>query len=114
MEFKQGILLVRLKGILNGDTVGLLRKDLEMVIKDNGIKYVLINLKRISFIDRYGLEAIKQSYKQISSNHGKLIICGINKLFCQNKMLAENLYQVNEEITAYEIINIWPIKHKCC
>ena len=43
MEFKQGILLVRLKGLLNGDTVGILKKDLEMIIKDNGIKYVLIN-----------------------------------------------------------------------
>ncbi len=33
MEFKQGILLVRLKGLLNGDTVGILKKDLEMIIK---------------------------------------------------------------------------------
>ena len=106
MEFKQGILLVRLKGLLNGDTVEILKKDLEMVIKNNGIKYVLINLKKLSYIDNYGLEAIKQSYKQITNNNGVLIICGINKLFNQNKILAENLYQVNEEITAYELINI--------
>lgn len=106
MEFKQGILLVRLKGLLNGDTVGVLKKDLEMIIKDNGIKYVLINLKNLSYVDYYGLEAIKQSYKQITANNGKLIICGINKLFNQNKVLAENLYQVNEEISAYELINI--------
>lgn len=106
MEFNQGILLVRLKGILNGDTVGLLRKDLEMVIRDNGIRYVLINLKKLSFIDNYGLEAIKQSYKQIINNNGKLIICGIDKLFNQNKEIFDNLYQVNDEIMAYEIINI--------
>ncbi len=106
MEFKQGILLVRLKGILNGDTVGILKRDLEMVIKDNGIRYVLLNLKKLSYIDRYGLEAIKKSYDQIQNNNGKLIICGINKLFCQNNILTDNLYQVNEEITAYEIINL--------
>lgn len=106
MEFKQGILLVRLKGILNGDTVGLLQKDLEMVIKTNGIRYVLLNLKNLSFVDKYGLEAIKQSYNQIVGNNGKLILCGINKLFDQNNFLTDNLYQVNEEVTAYEIINI--------
>lgn len=106
MEFNQGILLVRLRGILNGDTVGLLRKDLEMVIRDNGIRYVLINLKKLSFIDNYGLEAIKQSYRQIINNNGKLIICGIDKLFNQNKEIFDNLYQVNDEIMAYEIINI--------
>lgn len=106
MEFKQGILLVRLKGILNGDTVGLLKKDLEMVIQTNGIRFVLLNLKNLSFVDKYGLEAIKESYQQISENNGKLILCGINKLFDQNHFLTDNLYQVNEEITAYEIINI--------
>lgn len=107
MEFKQGILLVRLKGILNGDTVGLLRKDLEMVIKDNGIKYVLINLKRLSFIDRYGLEAIKQSYKQISSNNGKLIICGINNLFENNNIITNNLLQIKEEQEVFDYVTLW-------
>ncbi len=106
MEFKQGILIVRLKGILNGDTYNLLKKDLDMVIKNNGIRYVLLNLKKLSFIDRYGLEAIKSSYKEVVNNRGKLIICGIDKLFSENHFLTEHLYQVNEEITAYEIVNI--------
>lgn len=106
MEFNQGILFVRLRGILNGDTIGLLKKDLDVVIRDNGIKYVLINLNNLSYIDSYGLEAIKLSYRQITNNNGKLIICGINKLFEQNKLLADNLYQVSDEVIAYELVNI--------
>ena len=106
MRFKQGILFIRLNGILNGDTCMKLEESISTLIEDNGIKYVLINLKNLSYVDYYGLEAIKQSYKQITANNGKLIICGINKLFNQNKVLAENLYQVNEEISAYELINI--------
>ena len=62
MEFKQGILLVRLKGILNGDTVNLFKSDFEMVIKDNGIKYVLLNLKGLNYIDNYGLEVINRNH----------------------------------------------------
>ena len=106
MKFKHGILVVRLKGVLNGDTISLLKSDLEMVIKDNGIKYVLLNLKKLSYIDNYGLEAIKKSYEQIVNNKGKLIICGIDKIFNSNQILTDNLYQVNEEVTAYEIVNI--------
>ena len=52
------------------------------------------------------LEEIENSYNQIVNNSGKLIICGINKLFDKNNILTENLYQVNEEVTAYEIVNI--------
>ena len=77
-----------------------------MVIKDNGIKYVLLNLKKLSYIDNYGLESIKKSYEQIVNNKGKLILCGIDKIFNSNQILADNLYQVNEEVTAYEIVNI--------
>lgn len=106
MEFKHGILITRLKGELNGDTVELLKRDLEMIIKNNGIKYVLLNLKNLKYIDNYGLKAIENSYKQIIENKGKLIICGINKLFDKNNILTENLYQVNEEVTAYDIVNI--------
>lgn len=106
MEFKQGILVVRLKGVLNGDTSNKLKTDLQQIVKDNGIKYVLLNLKKIEYIDKYGLNVIKQSYHEIVKNEGKLILCGINKLFDYNVNLTSNLYQINEEVTAYKIINI--------
>lgn len=106
MEFKQGILMVRLKGVLNGDTSQILKKDLELVIKDNGIRYVLLNLKKLNYIDKYGLEVIKNSYDEIVKNDGKLILCGINKLFDYNQVITDNLYQINEEVTAYEIVSI--------
>lgn len=106
MEFKHGILVTRLKGILNGDTVLLFKNDLETVIKNNGIKYVLLNLKQLSYIDHFGLEAIESSYKQIVNNSGKLILCGMDRILKANQILTDNLYQVNEEVTAYEMINI--------
>ena len=106
MEFKQGILIVRLKGVLNGDTSNLLKADMEMVIKNNGIKYVLLNLKKLCYVDDYGLKIIRESYDQIVKNNGKLILCGIDKIFNYNSNIGNNLYQVNEEVMAYEIVNI--------
>ena len=83
-----------------------MKKDLELVIKDNGIRYVLLNLKNLSYIDKYGLEVIKKSYDEIVKNDGKLILCGIKKLFDYNTVITDNLYQISEEVTAYEIVNI--------
>ena len=63
-------------------------------------------MKKLSYIDKYGLEVIKNSYDEIVKNDGKLILCGINKLFDYNQIITENLYQINEEVKAYEIVNI--------
>ena len=40
MRFKQGILFIRLNGILNGDTCMKLEESISTLIEDNGIKYV--------------------------------------------------------------------------
>ena len=109
MKFKHGILIVRLKGVLNNKTSHLLKTNLEETIKNNGIRYVLLNLKYLKKIDDYGLVAIESSYNEILKNNGKLILCGANKVFKENEILTDNLYQVSEEITAYEMINIWKI-----
>ena len=106
MEFKNGILTARLTGALNKDTVGLLKSDLEQTISTNGIKYVMLNLKRLRSIDSYGLKGINQCYKEVTKNKGKLIICGINKVFETSYELTDNLYQVAEEETAYKIVKI--------
>ena len=107
MEFKQGILIVRLKGILNGDTSYILKDNLEMVIRDNGIKYVLLNLKKLDYIDKYGIEVMKKSYDEVVANNGKLIICGMEKILNYNTNLTEHLYQINEEPAVYDLVNLW-------
>ena len=47
MRFKQGILFIRLSGILNGDTCMKLEESISTLIEDNGIKYVLFNLNNL-------------------------------------------------------------------
>ena len=106
MEFRKGILFVRLKGILNGDTAMELDDNLTSIISDNGIKYLLVNLNGLKYIDKYGLDIIFKNYQIINSNNGKFIICGTDKLFSYNGNVIDNLYQVNDEMKAFEVINI--------
>lgn len=106
MKFKKGILIVKLKGILDYTTVQLLEKEVNLVIKNNGIKYVLLNLKELSYIDATGFKAIDDAYRQIIKNDGKLILCGTDKLFKDKQIITNYLYQVSEEDLVYGMINI--------
>ena len=92
MRFKQGILFIRLNGILNGDTCMKLEESISTLIEDNGIKYVLFNLNNLDYIDKYGINLILKNYINITNNNGNLIICGIEKLFTYtNSITNKNL-----------------------
>lgn len=106
MEFKKGILFVRLKGILNGDTCTLLDEQLTSLVRNNGIKYVLLNFSDLNYIDKYGINIIIKNYLNIATNNGKLIIVGIDKLFTYNVNIMDNLYQISDEVTAFNLVNI--------
>lgn len=106
MKFRKGILITRLKGYLNGDTASLLESNLNNTIKTNGIKYVLLNLNKLEYIDKYGVETISDTYKEIINNKGKLIICGMDKLLNNEYYFTNNLYGVSEEELAYDIVSI--------
>lgn len=88
MRFKQGILFIRLNGILNGDTCMKLEESISTLIEDNGINLILKN------------------YINITNNNGNLIICGIEKLFTYTNSITNNLYQVHDEDKVFELINI--------
>jgi len=106
MEFKKGILFVRLKGILNGDTCITLKHELNELISINGIKYVLINLKELEYMDNYGINTIISNYNCILKNNGKLLLCGIGRLFEKEKSVPNNLYQIRDEGSAFNLIHI--------
>jgi len=112
MEFKQGVLFVRLKGIINGDTSKILEDNLTTTVKNNGIKYLLINFDYVDYIDKYGIDVIIDNYNLIKKSNGKMILCGINKILDYNINLSDNLYQIKEERNAFDLINLWQKKYQ--
>ncbi len=106
MLFEKGIFIVRLKGVLNKESCEEVDTELSNIIRNNGIKYLLLNLNDLTYIDEQGVKIILDNYKYILENKGKMIICGINKLFEYNACIAENFYQVNDEVAAFNLINI--------
>ena len=107
MEFRKGILFVRFNGILNKDTSNCVKKEVNNLIKENGIKYLVFNLKGISFIDKVGMHILMDNYREIASINGKVVICGIekikDKINCNKYMF---IYQSKNEIDSFKIINV--------
>ncbi len=107
MEFRQGILFARLKGLINGDTASIIESNITDTIINNGIKYLLINLEKVTYIDQYGIDVFKKNYDLIKASHGKFMVCGITTFINYSKDPLEYLYQLDFEERALEVINVW-------
>lgn len=106
MEFKKGILIVRLKGKLDNETSFVLDNDLRCLILNNGIKYLLFNVSNLDYIDERGFSVIKNNYLNILKNNGKMLICGFDKVLDYNINLNNTFYQIKNEEGAYQLIQI--------
>lgn len=72
-------LIVRIDGNLDLHTVDTLRTRIEeRMTREVGIQNIILNLKRVDFIDSSGLGFIIGRYKQMSNHGGKLKIINVN------------------------------------
>ena len=90
MEFRKGILFVRLKGPLTRLTYRSLNDYLIPVINNNGIRYLVYNLEAVSIIDNYGKASLKQGVDAARNNLGEGGICNAHKYFKDEFNIFEN------------------------
>ena len=76
-EFRRGILFIRLKGELTKDTYLKYKNDIIFMIKENGIKNVVLNLEKIRYIDLKGINLLYYTYECLRDNHGILMLTDI-------------------------------------
>ena len=67
MEFRKGILFIRIKGDLCKETV--------KGIIDSDFKYIVLNIDDIYSIDSYSIKYLNKIYKSFESKSGKMVIC---------------------------------------
>ena len=107
IEFRKGILFIRLEGILNRETVHILNREVLETIEINGIKNILFNLENLYYIDFAGVNAIMEHYDRVISYHGQAFICGITNTIVKNRMIENhvlNYYkEIGNELNAFKI-----------
>ena len=92
MEFRRGILFVRLKGDLSKDTI----KD----IIDEDFKYVVLNIDNMYSIDSYSIKYLNKIYKDYECMKGKMIICD---KFNISKQLLKDIPKIDNEYDAFKL-----------
>ena len=111
MEFVRGMLFVRLDGVLSARTTEELRCVLDRMIHGEGIRYFVINLENLDYMDDVGLQSIMDHYFDIVLHDGKLVVCGKDghvKIKANTKLI-ENFHQIESsrnELEACRLIHI--------
>ena len=109
MEFRKGILFIRLRGELTKKTVNKLNEDVTMLIIKNGIRNIVFNIEDLDLIDIKGINALLYNYEITNNNQGKSMLCGVNNTLVKHRInhsrLLNYMYEASDELTALAIIN---------
>lgn len=106
IEYKKGILFVRLIGDLNSSTIKEMEIVDNMIIKA-GIKYLLINLEKVAIIRPNEISKMINKYKSLIGDDGKLVICGYyNPMNLSINTTNNRVYISGQEKNAFSIVNI--------
>jgi len=110
MEFRKGILFVRLSGDFSINNCSKLDDKLKKLVDDNNVKFITFNVSGLNYIDIEGINTILKYNKALSKINGKALICGIDNDFVKTRMYKSNiLYSILEtrdELGAIKYINL--------
>lgn len=109
LEYRKGILFIRLIGNLNKDTSKDLEQEINKIIKDNQIRNIVINVDNLNDIDIKGINILYYIYELSKKNHGRTLICNINeeiKKKLKKKRLLNYIKEINNELVAFNLIQI--------
>ena len=109
LEYKKGILFLRLNGVLNKTTSFILKDAIKKIVNGAGIKYLFINFENLDEIDKEGISTIINSYNEYLKTNGKLMVCGYNdnvRINIEKTKLKSYALELKNEISAFNLINI--------
>lgn len=110
MEFRKGILFIRLKGFLNEKTVNKLKEEVTDLVSENGIRNLVFNLEEVTNIDVKGIDALLKNYQLCKNNDGKTLVCNLDNSLVKhriyNSRLLNYMYEASDEISAINVLNL--------
>lgn len=110
MEFRKGILFVRLHGKLVKDTVSEFQEEVINRVQKNGLHTVVINVEGLNELDLKGMNALLYCYESCKQNKGTALICGVIKEIIQQRLdkgrVFNYMFQLKNELDALEKVKI--------
>lgn len=98
MEFRKGILFVRLFGALDNTTINTFDKEVKEVIIKAGIRYVVLNVDNLKSITEEGIKEIKRLKKMLKKTDGEFFMFGGEIKELKTLVNIENELKVFERV----------------
>lgn len=98
MEFRKGVLFVRLYGDFNEQSLDTFNKEVKEVIIESGIKYVVLNVENLNSITNEGVTEIKRLRKIIKKMDGEFFLFGGEVKELKKLVNLENELKVFERV----------------
>ena len=99
MEYKKGVLFVRLIGSLNELSAHKLIDTLLPIVIKVGIRNLVYNFEELKSIDEVGIKSLLLGYNAILNNKG-------NVLVVNNRFNIKHFKETKNELTALEILKV--------
>lgn len=110
MEFKRGILFVRLEGSLNKQNIEKFNNEVIPVILKHGLKFVVINLDKVNTLDINGIESLMELNEIVSRYDGKTTLCSLTSKQVQKSLRESSynnmFYETSNELTAIGVMKL--------
>lgn len=110
LEFRKGILFVRLKGELSKNTISVLQNEVTDVILQNGMQNVVFNMEQLKHIDMKGMSSLLYHYEICNNRKGNCYICNIKDAEIYIKLkknrILNYLHEMDSELTILQAITV--------
>lgn len=110
LEFRKGILFIRLSGELTKKTVDKLNKEVTNLIESCGIRNLVFNMDNLNSIDMAGISNLYYNYELCQNNHGRSLLCGLKHEIVRERIkksrLMHYMYEVTDELSAFNVIGV--------
>ena len=106
MEFKKGILFIRLEGTLDRNTKDKFNNEVIALVLKDGVRMIVVNLDKVDLIDYEGINL----NKIVDDNNGRSAICSLTnnkvKSVIRESSCSDLYYEASNELTALGVMKL--------
>lgn len=108
IEYKKGILFIRVDGILDKKNSKELKNSVIPILLKNGFRYVVLNLNDVNYIDSFGIDLIDDINNIVMKFNGKTTLIKNKKIEkkLEGTLVEKILYKVNNEKSALGVFEL--------